>query len=58
MISVAISGSSQSGVAVQLLESLDQADPEQSAWLQKVASRGDVTGSAERATTGRSDKRT
>jgi hypothetical protein len=42
----------------QLLESLDQPDPEQSAWLQEVASRGAVTGSLERATTGRSDKRT
>jgi hypothetical protein len=42
----------------QLLESLDQPDPEQSAWLQEVASRGEVTGSLERATTDRSGKRT
>jgi hypothetical protein len=42
----------------QLLESLDQPDPEQSAWLQDVASQGAVTGSLERAATGRSGKRT
>jgi len=41
----------------QLLESLDQPDPEQSAWLQEVASRGQVTGSLERASTGRSGKK-
>jgi hypothetical protein len=41
----------------QLLESLDQPDPEQSARLQEVASRREVTGSLERAPTGRSDKR-
>jgi hypothetical protein len=42
----------------QLLESLDEPDSEQSAWLQEVASRGEVKGSLEGATTGRSDKRT
>ena len=41
----------------QLLESLDQPDPEQSAWLQEAASRGEVTGSLERAATDRSDKK-
>ena len=40
----------------QLLERLDQPDPEQSAWLREVASRGEVTGSLERATTDRSHK--
>jgi hypothetical protein len=42
----------------QLLERLDQPDPEQSAWLQEVASRGQVTVSLERASTDRSGKRT
>ena len=32
-------------------------DPGQSAWLQEVASRGEVKGSLEGATTGRSDKK-
>ncbi len=42
----------------RLLERLEQPDPEQSAWLRKVAGGGEVTGSLERATTDRSDKRT
>ena len=41
----------------QLLESLDEPDPEQSDWLQEAGYAG-LTGSLERATTGRSDKRT
>jgi hypothetical protein len=40
----------------QLLESLDQPDPEQSAWLQEAGCAG-LAGSLECATNGRSDKR-